>query len=49
MVNVTTAVPVTDPVGSVIVCGFGEIETVARVETPEPLSVIDVGVTVPPA
>lgn len=45
LVNVTSAVPVADPVGSVIVCGFGEIKTVARVETPVPLSVTDAGVT----
>ena len=48
LVNVTSAVPVADPVGSVIVCGFGEIKTVARVETPVPLSVTDAGVTVAP-
>jgi len=48
LVNVTSAVPVTDPVGSVIVCGFGEIKTVARIDTPVPLSVTETGVTVAP-
>lgn len=48
LVNVTSAVPVADPVGNVIVCGFGAIETVARAETPVPLSVTDAGVTVAP-
>jgi hypothetical protein len=48
LVSVTSAVPVEDPVGKVIVCGFGEIETVARVETPVPLSVTGKGVTVAP-
>jgi hypothetical protein len=47
---VTTPVPVIfkAPVGRVIVSGFGEIETVARVVTPVPLSVTGVGVTVAP-
>jgi hypothetical protein len=46
LVKVIRPVPVADPVGRVIVNGFGEIETVARVETPVPLSVTDAGVTV---
>jgi hypothetical protein len=48
LVSVTSAVPVEDPVGRVMVCGFGEIESVARVETPVPLSVTGKGVTFAP-
>lgn len=47
-VRVTTPVPLRDPVGSVIVSGFGEIETVARVATLMPVRATGVGVTVSP-
>jgi hypothetical protein len=46
LVKVTRPVPVADPVGRVIVNGFGAIETAARVETPVPLRMTEVGVTV---
>ena len=48
MVKVTSAVPVDEPVGRVIVWGFGEIDTVARVETPVPASDTEGGVTIAP-
>lgn len=48
LVKVTSAVPVDEPVGRVIVWGFGEIDTVARVETPVPASDTEAGVTIAP-
>ena len=48
LVSVTVDDPDKVPEGKVIVSGFGEIDTVARVNTPVPVSDTDVGVTVAP-
>ena len=48
LLKVSVPVPVTTPVGRVIVSGFDVIDMVARVATPVPVSVTGVGVTVAP-
>jgi hypothetical protein len=50
LVRVTVPVPVMfkAPLGNVMVSGFGEIERLARADTPAPVSVTGVGVTVAP-
>jgi len=47
-VKVTTPVPLVEPVGKVMVKGFGDIDKLACVATPVPLSVTTAGVTVAP-
>ena len=48
LVSITVPVPVSVPVGNVMVSGFGVIETVPRATTLDPLSATGEPVTVTP-